>query len=248
MIKLGVLCSGRGTDLQSIIDATASGYGTVTVNGDITGDGTLTLNRTGVKGTGSTLDGGSDTPIAVSCPLVFESTLTSGFEGSAESYFGYGTYVVTGSVTGKGLLRFYSPATLDTPLAFTGDDYACVTFYKTVTLNKPVTLGDNGAIGFCNSQTYGDDFVLNGSGTVYAKGVTPATTLQTNLRGNKSNTWTGVCELKSCTIDNLNVDNFGGEKSTVRLNGVTGYLAYANSGTKEFSVGTPLSSFMSMDL
>ena len=26
MIKLGVLCSGRGTDLQSIIDATASGY------------------------------------------------------------------------------------------------------------------------------------------------------------------------------------------------------------------------------
>ena len=26
MIKLGVLCSGRGTDLQSIIDAIDSGY------------------------------------------------------------------------------------------------------------------------------------------------------------------------------------------------------------------------------
>ena len=204
-------------------DASISNYGNIVVQTAITTGqtpATLTLNSANIFA-------GSADAVTITCPLAFKNDVaayTSGLKSNA-----LGSFVVNGAVSSAGgTLSVARPVTFNGTVTLTGK--STISTYAVI-YNNAVTLGDDATISIGSAtQTYGENFVLNGSGTVIGNTQLPGTTMRTKLQGE---TWTGVCELKDITDTGwgINIDNFGNDQSIVRLNNVTVGAIGTGNGT-----------------
>lgn len=214
-------------------NASMGNYTAIQCNGDITGEGTLTLARAGING--------NNKAITISANLAIENDTAAYTTNGHDSWLENGTFTIDGDVTVSGLFRTYASTTFNGAVSIV--DGGTITSYSgnaptfngavtltgqsgiytyAVTYNGAVTMGDEAVISVgSTTQTYGSGFVLNGSGTWIADTQNPATAVQTNLRGNNNNTWTGVCELYNFSVTTLTPSSYANNNSTVRLKGIT---------------------------
>ena len=148
-----------------------------------------------------------DSEVSIACPIVCangNSSKTSGFTSNST-----GTFNISGEISGTGTLEFR----------------------KAVTLSQDLTVASDGLSAKFEAQpTFSNGAVLKGDGTVVWT-VEPAQAVQNMLKD--ANNWTGVCELGSIAINSIDAANYGNANSTVRFNGVSGFLRYSSGSTTE---------------
>ena len=172
-------------------------------SGHITGSGgTVVLKRCGLKGNAQSPS------LVVDCNLEF---LNDGSNSvNHDSWIEGATFTINGSVSGSGLLKIDANATF----------------------NGTVTLGGGAYLQLNNIPSFGGSSRLVGteSGTIILTTLTGIDNIKTKL---KNSDWEGVCELRNTGSDSTAIDaaNYGNKKSTVRFNGMTGYLRYPSSGS-----------------
>lgn len=112
-----------------------------------------------------------------------------------------GTFTINGTVTGSGYLQVKT----------------------STTFNGNVTIPEGSTIKV-NSWTYnlGDSASLTGAGTLVFDGATVQDSFKTALQD--STKWTGICELRSGTIEGLDLSEYGNENAYVCVNGLGGYF------------------------
>ena len=143
--------------------------------------------------------------VAVSCPIDCKngnSSKVSGFRSNESN----GSFSFASTLTGTGTFEFRKPTTLSQDLDVV----------------EGLTVKFDGI-----NPTFTNDAVLKGEGTVVFT-VEPSLAIQNMLR--QASKWTGVCELNNVSKSGWNFSSYGNTSSTVRLNGVTGYMGF-NSNT-----------------
>ena len=202
-------------------DSTASGYGVLTLSGNVAGSATLTLNRTGLKGA-------SESQVTtIDCPLAFFSEANFVIDGDKESYLNVGSFIINGSLTGSGLFRCYATTTLNGATTLDGTaTYTCIRLKGANSqVNGALTLNGVNAYLYCDSlPVVGNSADLEGSGVIVVKGNNLPNANLTALLRNQAK-WTGTYELNGATITSVWwLGNCGNPLSKVRMNGVTTYL------------------------
>lgn len=196
--------------------------------GNVSGTGTLTLERAGIKGNGGAVE--------INCDLAFYNDTTA--TGSIkDSYMENGTFTVNGDVSGTGYLKVAAATTFNGDVTLGASAYAMLSVQARTVFNGAVALGDFGVVEMQTaSHSFGENATLTGTGRVVCYTVGPNASLKTLLQNGGENGWTGTCELKKgnsaykITGDNLKPDNYGNADSTVCYNGVTGYFATGTYG------------------
>ena len=173
-------------------------------SGHITGSGgTIVLKRCGLKGNAQSPS------LTVDCNLEF---LNDGSNTTShDSWFEGATFTINGNVSGAGLLKFAANSTL----------------------NGTVTVGDGAYLQLDTIPSFGGSgrLVGSGSGTVILTTLSGIDNIKSKLKN--STDWNGICELRSVGSNSTSIDaaNYGNLNSTVRFNGMTGFLRYPNSGS-----------------
>lgn len=221
-------------------DATASDYTAVGVVGNVTGEGTLTLNRCGLNGCGSATE--------INCNLAFENTTAAYALEGFDSYLQDGSFTVNGNTTGSGLLRLYAPTvfngsvTLDNG-TISGREGSVPTFNGAVTLtgksyiatyatayNGAVSIGSESRLALgSTTQNYGEGFSLTGTGTIIGDTQMPSGKMLEDI--NDETKWQGTLEALNVSLSATQwFGSWGNPSSTVRANKLSMPL-YGNSNT-----------------
>ena len=187
----------------------ANNWPSIGIKGSVSGTGTLTLERFGL--TSSDAD-----EVAVGCNICFDGK-------TADSFLQSGSFVLNGSVTGTNKLQLL----------------ANTTFNGAVTLPDGAILSV-GRSGTAATATFGNGSSLSGAGTValWSDGYNAGNyagfaSIKTKLT---TSSWTGVCEL-SGTMTYIDFSCFGHSGSTVRANGLSGYLNFSAGNTTKVATG-----------
>lgn len=171
------------------------------IKGDISGSGTLTLARFGLKSS----DGDA---VTVGCNIYFDG---KGYDSFIEN----GSFVFDGSVTGTNKLVLLATTTFNGAVS--------------VPDGAILSIGRAGTSPVATDVTFGSSATLAGDGTVfiYSDG-SDATTAFSGIKSKLQieGSWNGVCELAG-TMNKIDFTLFGNAGSTVRANGLTGYLNYS---------------------
>ena len=200
--------------------------------GNVTGTGTLTLERCGLSGNGSQVE--------VGCDLVFKGDSAT----THDCFLQNGPFVLNGGVSSTlGRLHLITPVTFNGEVSLenatmtsTVSGGAAPTFNGAVTLgegatistyavtyNNALTIGEGAVVSVGSStQTYGENFTMTGSGRFIGDTQLPGVKVRESLT---QSTWTGICELKGMTIKSVWwITDYGNENSKVCFNNVTTYL------------------------
>lgn len=180
-------------------------YPRLNVYGDsIDGRGTIKLFRCGISNQ-------HGSRVTVYPNVEFEN------DGTHDSWFQEGEFQFGRSVTGTGLMRFYTKAIFNADLYIPANAF--------VECRVAPTISDN------------DYSNLRGSGTLVSWGGFPGGKALTHLQD--ADDWTGTLEIYNYTHKNVFwISTLGNANSTVRFNKVTTYL-FTSSGTGgSHSVGT----------
>lgn len=211
------------TDATVEMGATAEIYGLVVNSGK-----TFTLYRTGNSagnqnslwatlkiGTGQVVGGGTVKLICAGISKTVGSfTINANIEfqnnGTYDSFLDEtvsGAFTINGTVTGSGYLQ------VKTSTTFNGD----------------VTIPSGSTIKV-NSWTYnmGSGASLSGAGTLVFDGAAVQTSFKTALQDDTK--WTGICELRNVTVNDLDLGDYGNENSYVCANGLAGSFKRGQSG------------------
>ena len=187
----------------------ANNWPSIGIKGSVSGSGTLTLERFGL--TSSDAD-----EVAVGCNICFDGK-------TADSFLQSGSFVLNGSVTGANKFQLL----------------ANTTFNGAVTLPDGAILSV-GRSGTAATATFGNGSSLSGAGTValWSDGYNAGNyagfaSIKTKLT---TSSWTGVCEL-SGTMTYIDFSCFGHSGSTVRANGLSGYLNFSAGNTTKVATG-----------
>lgn len=179
------------------------------IKGSVSGSGTLTLERFG-------LTSSEDDEVTVGCNIYFDGK-------TSDSFLQSGSFVLNGSVTGTNKFQLL----------------ADTTFNGAVTLPDGAILSV-GRSGTAATATFGNGSSLSGTGTVAlwsngydARNYTGFASIKTKLTDSQ---WTGVCEL-SGTMTYIDFSGFGHSGSTVRANGLSGYLNFSAGNTTKIATG-----------
>lgn len=187
----------------------ANNWPSIGIKGSVSGSGTLTLERFG-------LTSSDNDQVTVGCNISFDGK-------TADSFLQSGTFVLDGSVTGTNKFQLL----------------ANTTFNGAVTIpdGAILSVGRNGTAA---TATFGEESSLSGAGTVAlwsngddARTYAGFTSIKTKL---KTSSWTGVCEL-SGTMTAIDFSYFGHSGSTVRANGLSGFLRYSAGSTTKIANG-----------
>ena len=188
----------------------ANNWPSIGIDGNVTGTGTLKIERAGLKSLGGDL-------VTVDSNIYFDG---KDYDCFVES----GSFVFNGSFSGTNRL----------------DILTATTFNGTVTVPDGAILriGKNSA--YYPTVSFGGSATLKGDGTVviwsnnYDAGT--ATELASIKAKLKASDWKGVCEL-SGTMKNIDFGQFGNSESVVRANGLSGFLRFSIGGTTEIATG-----------
>ena len=213
--------------------------------GSISGTGKMTLERCGLKGNGTTL--------TVGCQMVFAGDSAT----THDCFLQNGPIVFNGTVSStKGRLHLQTPVTFNgavnlenaTMTSIVGSGSA-PTFNGAVTLgtgasiltyavtyNDALTIGDGAVVSVgSNTQTYGDNFVLTGSGRFIGDTVDVKDKVKAAFRDPTA--WTGTYEIKGRTIGSVWwLTDVGNANSKVCFNNVTTVL-YNTSYSGSHAIG-----------
>ena len=194
-------------------------YPSVKTHGDISGTGTLTLQRCGIDG-----NGGS---VSIGCNLAFNNDSTDSV--NHDSFLISGTYTIGGDISGSGYLKIDGVSTVNGDIALTGSSYSKVAFQAAATINGDVSLGGAAQLN-CNSvPSFGESATLLGSGTIVVAGNNLPAEKMSALLGDSSK-WTGTYHIKNMSRGGSSVWWFsqcGNQNSTIRLDGVSTVLKNA---------------------
>ena len=191
----------------SIRNSNLSSYywSTLTVGeGHVTGGGTIKLCGAGFS------TSVSDLTINVN----MEIGNANGYD-SFLNQTGSGSYIVNGTLS-------------------CGEQGAYMTIPSAVTFNNAVTVSSGVNVKISNaSVVLGDGASLDGTGEITFNTVEPSDSMKTALQN--ADKWTGVCELRSVGSDSTSIDaaNYGNINSTVRFNGMTGYLRFSSGSVTD---------------
>ena len=200
--------------------------------GSISGTGTMTLERCGLKGNGTTL--------TVGCQVVFAGDSAT----THDCFLQNGPIVFNGTVSSTlGRLHLQTPVTFNGAVNLANATITSVitsgqepTFNGAVTLgagasiytyavtyNDALVIGEGAVVSVGSSyQTYGENFTMTGSGRFIGDTQLPSGKAKTALT---QSTWTGTCELKNMTIKSVWwFTDYGNENSKICFNNVTTYL------------------------
>ncbi len=180
-------------------------YPRLNVYGDsIDGRGTIKLFRCGISNQ-------HGSRVTVYPNVEFEN------DGTHDSWFQEGEFQFGRSVTGTGLMRFYTKAIFNADLYIPANAF--------VECRVAPTISDN---NYSN---------LRGSGTLVSWGGFPGGKALTHLQD--ADDWTGTLEIYNYTHKNVFwISTLGNANSTVRFNKVTTYLFTSNGTGGSHSVGT----------
>lgn len=206
--------SANAKSLTILANTTIQRAANPTDRGNVTVQETVTTGETPATLTlnsSNIFAGGSE--VTISCPIVVanaETITAANKKSSGLRSNSNGTFKVDTTITGVGEFEVM----------------------KAATFSKDLEVTDGMTLSFAAQPTFTDGAVLMGTGTVVFS-VDPSAEIKSMLQNDA--TWTGVCELKGA-INGIDFNNFGNTKSTVRANGLSGYLAYpADYGTREIA-------------